>query len=113
MVQPTEGTIAGATVAQPVYEIPQTGGSGDYPSGNEVNAPHSQISAERVQGHVEMGNGCQCFASLRPEAPNNFTGKHVELEEWLEAVQIYLALYGQTDDNIMYMVVNQSLSADV
>jgi hypothetical protein len=37
-VQPTEGTIAGATVAQPMYEIPQTGGSGDYPSGNEVNA---------------------------------------------------------------------------
>jgi hypothetical protein len=42
-----------------------------------------------------------------------FTGKHVELEDWLEAVQIYLALYGQADDRIMYMVVFQFLSADV
>jgi hypothetical protein len=42
-----------------------------------------------------------------------FTGKPVELEDWLEAVHIYLALYGQTDDRIMYMVVCQFLSADV
>jgi Retrotransposon gag protein len=37
----------------------------------------------------------------------------VELEDWLEAVHIYLALYGQTDDKIMFVVVNQFLSADV
>jgi hypothetical protein len=37
----------------------------------------------------------------------------VELEDWLESVHIYLELYGQTDDKIMYMVVNQFLSADV
>jgi hypothetical protein len=41
------------------------------------------------------------------------TGKPAELEEWLEAVHIYLALYGQTDDRIMYMVVCQFLSSDV
>jgi Retrotransposon gag protein len=35
------------------------------------------------------------------------------LEEWLEAVHIYLALYGQTADKVIYMVVNQFLSADV
>jgi hypothetical protein len=35
------------------------------------------------------------------------------LEDWLEAVHIYLALYGQTDERIMYMVVCQFLSADV
>jgi hypothetical protein len=37
----------------------------------------------------------------------------VDLEDWLEAVHIYLALYGQTDDKIIYMIVNQFLSADV
>jgi hypothetical protein len=44
---------------------------------------------------------------------NMFKGKPVELEEWLEAVHIYLELYGQTDDRIMYMVVCQFLSAEV
>jgi hypothetical protein len=53
------------------------------------------------------------FETLRPEAPNTFTGKPVELEDWLEAVHIYLALYGKTDDRIMYMVVNQFLCADI
>jgi Retrotransposon gag protein len=67
------------------------------------------MSAETVQVRVEVGNGRQHFATLRPEAPNTFTGKHVELEDWLEAVYINLALYGQTDE----MVVNQFLSADV
>jgi hypothetical protein len=42
-----------------------------------------------------------------------FTGIPAELEDWLEAVLIYLALYGQTDDRIMYMVVFQFLSTDV
>jgi hypothetical protein len=42
-----------------------------------------------------------------------FTGKPFESEDWLEAVHIYLALYGETDDRIMYMVVCQLLSADV
>jgi hypothetical protein len=71
------------------------------------------MSAETVQGRVEVGHGRQHFATLRPEAPNTFTGKPVELEDWIEAVHIYLALYGQKDDKIMYMVVNQFLSADV
>jgi hypothetical protein len=71
------------------------------------------MSAETVQGRVEVVNGRQHFATLRPEAPNTFTGKPVELEGWLEAVHIYLAIYGQTDDKIIYMVVNQFLSADV
>jgi hypothetical protein len=52
IVQPTEGTMACEAVAQPVAEIPQTGGSGEYPGGNGGNAPHSQISAETVQGRV-------------------------------------------------------------
>jgi hypothetical protein len=70
------------------------------------------MSAETVQGRIEVGNGRQHFATLRPEAPNNFTGKLVELEDWLEAVHIYLALYGQTDDKIMHMVVNQFMYND-
>jgi hypothetical protein len=47
------------------------------------------------------------------EAPNTFTRKTVKLEDWLEAVHIHLALYGQTDDRIMYMVICQLLSTDV
>jgi Retrotransposon gag protein/Zinc knuckle len=105
--------MAGAAVAQPVTEMPQTGGSGDSPGGNGVNAPHFQMSAETVQGRNEVGNSGQHFATLRPEAPDTFTGNPVELEEWLEAVHIYLALYGQTDNKIMYTLVNQFLSADV
>jgi hypothetical protein len=60
-----------------------------------------------------VGNSRQHFATLRPEDPNTFTAKPVELEDWLEAVHIYLALYGQADDKIRYMIVNQFLSADV
>jgi hypothetical protein len=71
------------------------------------------MSAETVQGRVEVGNGRQHFSTLRPESPNTFTGKPVELEDWLEAVHIYLAFYGQADDNIMYMVVDQFMDADV
>jgi hypothetical protein len=71
------------------------------------------MSAEMAQGRVEVGDCRQHFATLRPEAPNTFTGKPVELEDGLEAVHIYLELYGQTDENIMYMAVNQFLSADV
>jgi hypothetical protein len=89
------------------------GGSGNSPGGNGGNFPHSQMSAETVQGRNEVGNSRQHFAKLRPEAPNTFTGKPVESEDWIEAVHIYLALYGQADDNIMHMVVNQFLSADV
>jgi hypothetical protein len=71
------------------------------------------MAAETIQGRVEVGNGRQHFATLRPEEPNTFTRNPVELEDWLEAVHIYLALYGQTDDTIMYTVVCQFLSADV
>jgi hypothetical protein len=113
IVQPTEVTMAGAAVAQPVAEMSQTGGSGDSPGGNGGNVHHPQMSAETVQGPKEVGNSRKHFATLRPEAPNTFTGKPVDLEDWLEAFHIYLALYGQTDDKIMYMVVSQFLSADV
>jgi hypothetical protein len=113
IVQPTEVTMAGAAVAQPVAEMPQTGGSGGSPGGNWGNFPPSQMSAETVQGRNEVGNSRQHFATLRPEAPNTFTGKPVDLKDWLEAVHIYLAHYRQTDDKIMYMVVNQFLFADV
>jgi hypothetical protein len=105
--------MAGAAVAQHVAEMPQTGGSGNSPGGNGGNVPHSKMSAETVQGRNEVGNSRQNFATLRPEAPNNFTRESVELEDKLEAVRIYLALYGQTDDKIMYMVVNQFQFADV
>jgi Retrotransposon gag protein len=104
--------MAGAAVAQPAAEMPQTGGSGYSPGGNGGNVPHYKMPAETFQGRVEVGNSRQHFATLRPEAPNTFTGKPVELEDWLEAVHIYLALYGQTDNKITYMVVNQFLSAD-
>jgi hypothetical protein len=70
------------------------------------------MSAETVQGRNEVGISRQHLATLRPEAPNTFKGKPVELEDWLEEVHIYLALSGQTDDKIMHMVVNQFLSAD-
>jgi hypothetical protein len=93
-VQPTEIARAGAAVAQPVAEMSQTSGSGDSPGGNLGNVPHSQMSAETVQGRNEVGNSRQHFATLRPEAPNTFTGKPADLEDWLEAVHIYLALYG-------------------
>jgi hypothetical protein len=81
--------------------MPQTRGSGNSPGGNGGNVPHSQMSAETVQGRNEVGNSRQHFATLRPEAPSTFTGKPVELEDWLETFHIYLALYGQTDDKIM------------
>jgi hypothetical protein len=66
--------MAGAAVAQPVAEIPQTVGSGYSPSGNGGNVPHSQMSAETFQGRVEVGNSRQHLTTLRPEAPNTFTG---------------------------------------
>jgi hypothetical protein len=46
------------------------------------------MSAETVQGRNEVGNSRQHFATLRPEAPNTFTGNPVELEDWLEAVHM-------------------------
>jgi hypothetical protein len=56
-LQPTEGTIAGAAVAQRVAEMSQTGGSGEYPGGSGGTVPHSQMSSETVQDFVEVGNG--------------------------------------------------------
>jgi hypothetical protein len=70
------------------------------------------MSAETTQGEVEVGNGRQNFATPGTEAPNIFTGKPVELEDWLEAVHIYFALCGQTGDKITCKVLNQFLSAD-
>jgi hypothetical protein len=71
------------------------------------------MSAKTVQGRVEVGNSRQHFGTLRPEASNTFTGKSMQLEDWIEAVHIYLALHGQTEDKIIYTLVNQFLSADV
>jgi hypothetical protein len=44
IVQPTEGTMAGAAFAQPVAEMPQTGGSGDFPAVMEVTPPFPNVS---------------------------------------------------------------------
>jgi hypothetical protein len=41
---------------------------------------------------------------IQGPARHSLTGKPVELEDWFEAVHIYLTLYGKTDDKIMYMV---------
>jgi uncharacterized protein YkvS len=104
-----------AAEAQPKAGTPETGGNVNVnsPGGNGDEDFHFQIAAETIQERVEVGGSHQNFATLSPEAPNMFTVKPVELEDWLEAVHIYLALYGQTDDWIMYMVVCQFLSADV
>jgi hypothetical protein len=102
-----------ATEAQPKAGTPEAGGNVSSPGGNGDEDFHFQMVAETIQERVELGGIRKHFATLRPEAPNMFTGKPVELEDWLEAVHIYLALYGQADDRIMYMVVCLFLSADV
>jgi hypothetical protein len=81
--------------------------------GNGDDKFHFQMAAETIQDRVEVGGSRQHFATLRPEARNMFKGKPVELEDWPEAVHIYMALHGQTDDKTMYMVVCPFLSADV
>jgi hypothetical protein len=63
-------------------------------------------------GRPRETSGSQ-FATLRPESPKTFTGKTSELEDWLDSVEIYLALYGLGDDRIQYMVVLQFISPDV
>jgi hypothetical protein len=88
--------------AQPKAVTPETGENGGSPGGNEPEDLHFQMAAETIQERVEVGGSRQHFATLRPKAPNMFTGKPVELEDWLEAVQIYPALYGQTDDRIRW-----------
>jgi hypothetical protein len=102
-----------ATEAQPKARTPETGGNGDSPGGNGDKEFHFQMAAETIQELVEVGGSRQHFATLQQEAPNMFTGKPEELEDWLEAVHIYLALYGKTDDKIMNLVVFKFLSADV
>ena len=42
-VHQVAGTIAGAAVAQPVAEMPQTGGSGESPGGNGGNGSEAPI----------------------------------------------------------------------
>jgi hypothetical protein len=81
-----------ATEAQPKAGTPETGGNGDSPGGNGDEYLHFQMAAETIQERVEVGGIRQHFATLRPEAPNMVTGKPVKLEDWLEAVHIYLAL---------------------
>ena len=66
-----------------------------------------------VRESFSSGNPRSQFATLRPEAPSTFTGKTSELEDWLDSVEIYLALYGLVADRIQYMVVLQFLSSDV
>jgi hypothetical protein len=97
------------TEAHPKSGTPETGENCCSPGGNGDEDFLFQMAAETIQKRVEVGGSRQQFATLRPEAPNMFTGKPVESEDWLEAFHIYLALYGQTDDRIMYMVVCQFL----
>jgi hypothetical protein len=49
IAQPTDVTMAGAAVAQPVAEMPQTGRSGDYPGGNGGNAPIPKCQRRRFK----------------------------------------------------------------
>jgi hypothetical protein len=49
ILQPTEGTMAGAAAAQPVAEMPQTGGSGDSPGGNGGNVPIPKCQRTRFK----------------------------------------------------------------
>jgi hypothetical protein len=102
-----------ATESQPNAGTPGTGGNGGSPGGNGDEDFLLQMAAETIQERVEVGGSRKHFATLRPEAPSMFTGKPVKLEDWLEEVHIYLTLYGQTDERIMYMVVCQFLYADV
>jgi hypothetical protein len=53
------------------------------------------------------------YAVIRPEAPKAFSGRTNELEDWLDAVEIYFALYGLQDDRTKYLVIQQFLSQDV
>jgi hypothetical protein len=48
-VQPTEATMAGAAVAQPVSEMPQTGGSGDASAVMEVTSPIPKFQRRRFK----------------------------------------------------------------
>lgn len=66
-----------------------------------------------VRESFSSGNTRSPFATLRPEAPKTFTGRTNELEDWLDSVEIYLALYGLVDERIQYMVVLQFLASDV
>jgi hypothetical protein len=87
--------MAGAAVFQPAGEMPQTGGSGDSPAVMAVTSPIPECQRKRSKAVSKwaMAMAVNTFATLRPEAPNTFTGKPAELEDWLEAVHIYLALY--------------------
>jgi hypothetical protein len=49
IVQPKEGTMAGAAVAQPVVEMPQMGGSGDSPAVMEVTPPIPKCQRRRLK----------------------------------------------------------------
>jgi hypothetical protein len=49
IVQLTEVTMAGAAVAQPVAEMPRTGGSGDSPGGNGGNVPIPKCQRRRFK----------------------------------------------------------------
>jgi hypothetical protein len=72
---------ARATEVQPKAETPETGGNGNLPGVNGDEDFHFQMTAETIQERVEVGGSRQLFATLRPEAPNMFTGKPVELED--------------------------------
>jgi hypothetical protein len=48
-VQPTEGTMAVAAVAQPVAEMPQTGGSGNSQAVMEVTSPIPKCQRKRFK----------------------------------------------------------------
>jgi hypothetical protein len=79
--------------------------------GRTIENPIPMVS--NVRESFSSGNPRSQFATLRPESPKTFTGKTSELEDWLDSVEIYLALYGLGDDRIQYMVVLQFMSPDV
>jgi hypothetical protein len=66
-----------ATEAQPKAGTLDTGGNGGSPGGNRDEDFHFQMAAETIHERVEVGDSRQHFATLRPEAPNMFTGKPV------------------------------------
>jgi hypothetical protein len=79
--------------------------------GRTIENPIQMVS--NVRESVSSGNPRSKSATRRHESPKSFTGKTSELEDWLDSVEIYLALYGLGDDRIQYMVVLQFMSPGV
>jgi Retrotransposon gag protein/Zinc knuckle len=117
--------VAGPTVRAEEPVGTAEGGSGPNPDDldNESEPPKRQRSegtdkAPNAPGQIsetpsQNAPSKSQFATLRPEAPEKFTGKRDELGDWMEAMEIYMNLYGLDDDRMKYMVAQQFLSQDV